>query len=182
MENMPWADIAKSSNLRLLTCSELSVTAFSDMLDDYIAAGTPFLGMCDPDDYYPFERICYFHSKGKYLPRSNTAYTRYFLCDEKGTVYAQGDVRHESNHEQTYYSGYIGYGVLPSKRGCGYGSIMCAKLLEKASEFYSDVIITCRDDNLPSRRVIEKNGGVLLDMRYWIKQESIMRRYSVRVR
>lgn len=180
--NLPWMDIAKSSDLKLLTCSEISVSAFSDMLDDYYSIGTPFLGMFDAQDYFPFERMCHFHSQGKYLPKNCTPYTRYFLCDKNGVIYAQGDVRHQTNHEQMYFSGYLGYGVLPSKRNCGYGTIMCAKLLEKAAEFYDEVIITCRDDNNPSARVIEKNGGVLLDMRYWIKHESIMRRYAVRTR
>ena len=180
MQDCKWMDIAKSSDLTLLDCSQITPTAFAQMLDDYFSVGTPFLGMFNPEDYFPFERMCYYHSQGKYLPKNSTAYTRYFLCDHNGNIYAQGDVRHAPNHEQTYFSGYIGYGVLPSKRKCGYGTIMCAKLVEKASQYHSDVIVTCKEDNVASRKVIEKNGGILLDFRYWKERDDIMRRYCIK--
>ncbi|MDD6204957.1 MAG: GNAT family N-acetyltransferase [Firmicutes bacterium] len=166
-------------DLSLLTCSELSVNAFGEMLKDYAAAGTPFLGMYSRDDYAAFERMCAFHSCGKYLPKGNTPYTRYFLCDSDGNIYAQGDVRHSPTPELTYYSGYIGYGVLPSMRLQGYGTLMCRLLLEKAARYYGRVIITCKSDNAGSRRIIEKNGGILLDIRYWSKRGAFMRRYAV---
>ena len=174
MERIPY------DKLKLLTCSEITPEAFGELIRDYKEFGTPFLGMHNQDDYFNFERICYFHSNGDYLPKGNTPYTRYFLCDDAGNIYAQGDVRHAPTDELTTYSGYIGYGVLPSKRRQGYGTIMCAKLLEKASEFYKEVIITCRDDNMGSRKVIEKNGGVLLEIRYWKKNDCFMRRYMVK--
>ena len=180
MEKHKWMEIASQSELTLLTCSQITPFAFAQMLDDYYSVGTPFLGLFDPEDYYAFERMCHYHSEGKYLPKGSTAYTRYFLCDSEGTIYAQGDVRHAKNHEQTYFSGYVGYGVLPSRRQCGYGTVMCAKLVEKAAVYHPEVIITCREDNLPSQKIIIKNGGALLDIRYWKERNSIMRRYGVK--
>ena len=65
----------------------------------------------------------------------------------------------------------------------GYGTLMLKEALRYSNEVLglNKVLITCNDDNIGSARVIEKNGGVLLDKiinhidgvdrltrRYWI--------------
>lgn len=47
-------------------------------------------------------------------------------------------------------------------------------LVEAEKKNISEVLLTCHMDNVPSRKVIEANGGVLQDIfegrrRYWIK-------------
>lgn len=166
--------------MHLVTANMLSLAAFQDMLDDYAVAGTPFLGMTEPGDFPYFVRTCIKHSQGIGLGIGVSPYTRYFLVDDNGVIYAQGDVRHKKTKQTVIIQGQIGYGVLPSKRKCGYGTLMCKLLLEEAKKMgFKDLIITCRDDNLGSRKIIQKNGGKLLEMIFSKKDNTYMRRYNV---
>lgn len=168
------------SEYQLVTAQELLPAAFEKMVLEYARFGTPFLGMFSGQDYASFARMCAAHEHGKNLPKGITPYTRYFLTDKQGTIYAQGDVRHAPNRNLTYFSGYLGYGVVPPYRRNGFGTLMCARLLEKArAHHYKSVIITCNTDNIASAKIIEKNGGKLLDIRYWGKQNAFMKRYLV---
>ena len=60
--------------------------------------------------------------------------------------------------------GHIGYAVVPWKRGRGYATQALAQMLpEAAAEGLRYVELTTDPDNLASRRVIESNGGVLME-------------------
>lgn len=78
------------------------------------------------------------------------------------------------------HGGFIGYGVRPSKRGKGYASKMLELALKLISkEQYEKILITCKDFNIPSKKVIERNNGKYENsyydentgytyLRYWI--------------
>jgi predicted acetyltransferase len=60
--------------------------------------------------------------------------------------------------------GHIGYAVVPWKRGCGYATeALRAMLPDAAAEGLRYVEITTGAGNDASRRVIENNGGVLVE-------------------
>ena len=81
------------------------------------------------------------------------------------------------------WGGHIRYGVRPSERNKGYGTLMLKLALDKARALgIGRVLITCGKDNIASQRVILKNGGVLdsesyseqagrVTQRYWIDLE-----------
>ncbi len=166
--------------MHLVKANMLSLAAFTDMIDDYSIAGTPFLAMTDPSIFPYFVRTCIKHSQGIGIGFNVSPYTRYFLVDDQGTIYAQGDIRHKKTRFTETFQGQIGYGVLPSKRKCGYGTLMCKLLLEEAKKFgFKDLIITCRDDNVGSQKIIEKNGGKLVEVIFSKKDNTYMRRYNV---
>jgi predicted acetyltransferase len=70
--------------------------------------------------------------------------------------------------------GHIGYDVRPSARQRGHATAMLAAALPVARGLGIDrVLVTCDDDNIASRKVIEASGGVLEDqrgdkLRYWV--------------
>ncbi len=60
--------------------------------------------------------------------------------------------------------GHIGYSVVPWKRRLGYATTALRLLLPEArAEGLRYVEITTDVSNLPSRRVVERNGGVLVE-------------------
>lgn len=60
--------------------------------------------------------------------------------------------------------GHIGYAVVPWKRNRGYATQALRLLLaEAATEGLPYVLLTSDPDNVASQRVIERNGGVLVE-------------------
>ena len=70
--------------------------------------------------------------------------------------------------------GHIGYDVRPSARRRGHATEMLRQALAIAHGMGIDpALITCDVDNVGSRTVIERNGGVLEDeragkLRFWV--------------
>jgi tagatose 1,6-diphosphate aldolase len=65
--------------------------------------------------------------------------------------------------DQLFYPGHIGYEIEEDYRGNHYAEKAC-RLLRPVALFHGlkALTITCRPDNTPSRRTIERLGGVLL--------------------
>ncbi len=72
-----------------------------------------------------------------------------------------GQLRMVDTEDVVTWAGHIGYSVPPDRRRRGYATAMLKMLLAIAFERgLRQVILTCDTDNAPSRRVIEKCGGV----------------------
>ena len=103
----------------------------------------------------------------------------YWWIVEGPTYLGAITLRHELNDFLREVGGHIGYGVRPSARGRGLASWALARVLEQArAQGLPRVLVTCDDTNPASARVIERNGGVLEDLRegpqgrkrrYWIR-------------
>lgn len=93
-------------------------------------------------------------------------------------------LRHELTGSLLESGGHIGYGVRPGARRRGLASWALAEVLAAARDMGMDrVLVTCDVDNEASRRTIERNGGVLEDIRdtsgrpvrrYWITVKSAL--------
>lgn len=87
-------------------------------------------------------------------------------------------LRHELNDFLREAAGHIGYGLRPSARGHGLAAwALGATLPEARALGLTRVMLTCDVANIASARTIERNGGVLEDIRdteigtvkrYWI--------------
>ena len=96
------------------------------------------------------------------------------------TLIGRVSVRHELNASLRELGGHIGYEIRPSRRRQGYGTRALRLALPFAKTLGIErALLTCDADNLGSREIIEKNGGVLQDefqpagssrphRRYWI--------------
>lgn len=118
-------------------------------------------------------------SEGIDLPPGYIPETVYWFVEDKEYI-GRICLRHLLTKELILEGGHIGYEIRPSKRNEGYGTKMLSLVLEKAKERgLEKVLITCDEDNVPSRKVIENNGGILENiydpkngkkskLRYWI--------------
>lgn len=116
--------------------------------------------------------------KGSNLPEAYVPASYYWLIDGSEFI-GETTLRHKLTRALQKRGGHIGYAVKPSKRGNGYGKIILKLALQKAKKRgIKEVLITCDDDNVPSWKTIESNGGVLKDK---VKDNGkLIRRYKVK--
>ncbi len=83
-------------------------------------------------------------------------------------------VRHRLTPWLLQVGGHIGYDVRPSARRRGHATEMLRQALPVARDLGIDpALVTCDIDNVGSRTVIERNGGMLEDeragkLRFWV--------------
>ena len=100
--------------------------------------------------------------------------TYLWMVDDEDTVVGRISLRHELTPWLEEVGGHIGYAVRPSARGQGCGTVALGLMCTIAAERGIDpALVTCDEDNIASRKVIENNGGVLEDvrnakMRFWV--------------
>lgn len=121
-------------------------------------------------------------AEGKNLPENFVPATTYWLVD-KNEIVGHVQIRHRLTPGLERRGGHIGYAIRPSRQKQGYGSEILRLALSKASNFgIQKVLITCDENNIASRKIIEKNGGKLQDeievngipiLRFWISCEGI---------
>lgn len=155
--------------------------AYEDMVFQWRAVETPtapgklFAGK-DFDDFLSMVQRDLTESDPAKVP------AHLFLLSDTDTSKLIGAIqlRHHINHPNLIETGgHIGYGIRPDERRKGYATGMLAlALIEARNIGLSDLLLTCKDANLGSRKVIESNGGVFerttfedgeLARRYWIK-------------
>jgi predicted acetyltransferase len=83
-------------------------------------------------------------------------------------------IRHRLTAQLREVGGHIGYDVRPSARRRGRATAMLRAALPVARALgIESALVTCDADNVASRTVIERNGGILEDqrgnkMRFWV--------------
>lgn len=117
----------------------------------------------------------------KNLPENYSPHTLFLAINDEEELVGAIGLRWRKVPALMTFGGLIGYSIRPSQRGKGYASKMLNLALEKFKATNIDnVLITCKDFNIASKRVIEKNGGIFENiyknnndgynyLRYWIK-------------
>jgi len=102
---------------------------------------------------------------------------------DDGKLIGGFNLRHELKGNLINHGGNIGYLVRPSERRKGYGTIILNCALKKAKEIgLGKVLVTCREENIASSRVIEKNSGVYENNYYDEIQNVTFKRYWINLK
>lgn len=120
---------------------------------------------------------------GRQLPPGRVPDTT-LVGDVHGDLVGRISIRHDLNAWLAEVGGHIGYCVLPAFRGRGHATEMLRQSLSIAWGLgIPNVLITCDEDNIGSRKVIEANGGAFerhavnpdgpLKRRYWVPTSSL---------
>jgi predicted acetyltransferase len=106
--------------------------------------------------------------------------TEFWIIDENGKYCGRISLRHTLNEYLRNFGGHIGYDIIPSERGHNYATNALELCLKEAKKVgLNEVLVTCDDDNIPSIKTIEKNGGILQDK---VKNDGVLtRRYHIRL-
>ena len=102
-------------------------------------------------------------SRGEKLPEGFVAQTIYWLFNEDDPI-GIGKIRHSLTESSMRIGGNIGYAIDPLQRGKGYASFLLKELIKKADLLgISQIMLTVEKYNLASKKVIEKNKGILIN-------------------
>jgi len=112
-------------------------------------------------------------ARGTDIPPQYVPQTMYWLYVD-GCPVGIGKLRHYLNDNLRIHGGHIGYTIRPTARGHGYGTLILRELLKQAkAKAIPEVLITCTETNILSRRVLVANGCELFEIKdglcYWRK-------------
>lgn len=81
-----------------------------------------------------------------------------------GVIVGRCSIRHTLNDYLRQIGGHLGYGVAPPfrRQGCGKQLFRAGRELLK-NLGNTEALMSCAPDNIPSRKLIENAGGILID-------------------
>jgi predicted acetyltransferase len=130
-------------------------------------------------DYVGFVRKLRGWEQGIGLPEGYVPQSVFVLVRGR-RILGACSLRHYLTPALRDFGGHASYAVRPSERGKGYASFTLRLTLEEAQRRGIErVLVTCASENLASRRVIEKNGGVLESESFSEQAGRITRRYWI---
>jgi predicted acetyltransferase len=147
-------------------CAELAIS-FAAMRDAYVRAGE------DPwspehnlratavahTDVLAYIELLEHWARGERLPAGLVPWHEFWIVSD-GAVVGQISVRPALNDWLHKVGGHIGYDVHPEYRNRGIATFALREALRfLASRGVTEALVTCRDDNAASARVLEKCGG-----------------------
>jgi len=119
------------------------------------------------------------YARGENLPGWWVPQTMLWLIIDNQFV-GQIKRRHELNDYLTTYGGHVWYLIAPTRRHQWWWTRMLTLALQKRKrEGVKQLLITCNEKNVWSRKIIEANGGVYMS-KIWSDEEQDMKwRYWV---
>ena len=110
------------------------------------------------------------------------AATYFLLRKSDNKIIGIINIRYELNEYLENFGGHIGYSIRPTERRKGYGRKQLLLALEKCKEInINKVLITCREANKGSAKVIECCNGIYEDTRFNEKENDNFKRYWIKL-
>lgn len=131
-------------------------------------------------DWLKYCQVC---GNKKYVPDFWVPCEQYIyvrMSDRK--IVGMLQLRYYLNEYLEKYGGHIGYSVRPSERRKGYAKQMLCECI-KICKLYGikDLLLTCKKENVASRRTILANGGVYESTVYCKEQGAYLERYWIHI-
>lgn len=171
----------KQENIRLVEPNEEMAEEFLAMAEEYKAAGNDRYKFALENFPVYLEQVTNY-ARGIKLNTDRVPGSEFWLAVNSRIV-ARSNLRHRLNPALEREGGHIGYGVRPSERRKGYGTLILKLTLEKAKTLgLEKVFLTCDADNVGSAKIIEKNGGVFAGQTVSPKTAKMIAQYWIEIR
>ena len=158
---MPEAQLV---HMRLELPSEESVDSFFQAMAEFESEGNRQIPENMTKEQFPaYVQRLLDQSAGKNLKEGHVPSKEFWIIDAEG--YAGRIILGLSFiPDPDRFGNHVGYAVRPSKRRKGYATKALQLLLDEARKLKIDKLMPiCDEANLASRKVIERNGGVLVE-------------------
>jgi predicted acetyltransferase len=119
--------------------------------------------------------------KGINLKENRVSATTYFVFDNNKIV-GTLSIRHNLDLPCVYnFVGHIGYNVRVSERNKGYGKKILELGLKECKKMQiENVLITCLESNIASKKIILSQGGILENKIYFEEEDENICRYIIK--
>lgn len=109
--------------------------------------------------------------------------TSVFFLMKDNKIVGHLSIRHSIDTDfLSTVGGHIVYGIRPNDRKNGYGTVILKlAILECVNLGLKKVLITCKKTNIGSKRIIEKNGGILKDIYFNVYDNCNYLRYEIKL-
>ncbi len=130
--------------------------------------------LADPAEFDRFTELIADQADPKVAIRPDLVHATTLWWVEERSYLGRLSIRHTLNQSLRTLGGHIGYSVRPSARRRGHATAMLRAGLPYANRLGIDpALVTCDDDNVASRKVIEACAGVPDEryenkLRYWV--------------
>ncbi|MBF9002534.1 GNAT family N-acetyltransferase [Vibrio nitrifigilis] len=155
--------------MRLIAPSTLYQQQFIAFYREIEAAGEENRELYQPaqEDFQNYVNEITLHVQGKNLPEGWGPSSTFWMVDDSDNIVGVVRIRHNINAPILRNEiGHIGYDIAPSCRRKGYGTLILKMALSQAHELgISKLRLTADENNLGSRKIIERNGGMLDELK-----------------
>lgn len=170
----------KSSNLVLRNLRMEDESSFRSAIKEFLASDDGHIfafNWNDDCDFKEYIKLVEGWEHGENLEEGFVT-ASYFIGVENGKVVGRISLRHKLNDFLERIGGHIGYCVIPSEENNGYATEMLRQSLEVCRKLkIFKVLLTCDLDNIASKKVIEKCGGIFEGITNCPELEKQKRRY-----